>query len=134
MKINKSMEYEGEISKEDSIENGVKLYRFALIRTEKAIKTWLRYAKWFEKEIQEERNKYLKISEWTARGRVYDNLMKFLIKEKGEQKKRRDNLRNQTAKAIGYLKIYRKLQKMEKNEQRADELKKLINGTIILEN
>src|ERR1051325_8155926 len=41
-----------ENSERNLLEKGIKLYNLAIFRAEKTMKTWLKYAKWFEEEIK----------------------------------------------------------------------------------
>jgi hypothetical protein len=110
-----------------SVEDGAEMYKLVEKTTRKTIKMWLKYAKWFEKEIAKEKRKYPKISERTIKGRIYDEMMGYLITgEKVERKKIRENLTRQTNRALENLKLYKKQLKSKRDEQKANELKGII--------
>ena len=109
-----------------SIVNGVKTYKLVEVRAERAIKTWIKYAKWFEEEVKRKKDDDPTISERIARGRVYNEMMRYLTSEEKEQKRVRGNLRKQTIRALETLKLYRKQIKSKKDEQKANEVKEMI--------
>src|ERR1051325_2076064 len=109
-----------------SIENGVKTYKLVEVRAERAIKTWIKYAKWFEEEVKRKKDDDPTISERIARGRVYNEMMRYLTSEEKEQKRVRGNLRKQTIRALETLKLYRKQIKSKRDEQKANEVKEMI--------
>ena len=102
-----------------STKNLADKYKTAIVKSEKILKRWLEYAKGFEEEVKKEKNRN-KISEWTARKRVYDEMMKFLItteETKEERKRIRNNLKNQTKRALESWRIYKRQLKENKEEQ-----------------
>src|ERR1051325_9591913 len=122
------MIYQREIT---SMKDGAEMYKLAEKRTRTTMKMWLKYAKWFENEVRRKKDNDPTISERMVRGRVYDEMMKYLTSEKGDQKRIRENLRKQTTRALDHLKLYKKQLKNKKDEQKANELKGIIQDTRI---